>query len=137
MSKHEFFEWVYYFISYEGIFVTLSTIVNAFFVLYVLGFLKNQNQLVDTISVFLKVFIGLFLIVRFNPFYNVLTYRKNFSEFDRKVVYSAGCYILIINGIVVYNDYLSKEQETIQQKLDRAKALLKEAANAGASQAKE
>jgi hypothetical protein len=123
MKKKNFSSWISYLLSYEGIFVSLSTIVNAFFALYFLGFLKNQNDLVDMISLFLKVFIGLFLIVRFNPFYDVLTYRHTFSEFDRKVVYSAGSYILIINGIVVYNDYISKPQKLIQQELDRAKGL--------------
>ena len=125
MKTKIFSGWLSYFFSYEGIFVILSTVVNAFFIFYALGFLKDQNQLVETISVFLKVFIGVFLVVRFNPFHNVLKERKTFSEFDRKVVYSAGVYMLIINGIVVYNNYVTKEKQQIKQHLDHRKGLHK------------
>jgi hypothetical protein len=131
MRSNIFYRWLSYLVSYEGIFVILSTVVNVFVISYALGFLKNQHQSVDTISLFLKVFIGLFLVVRFNPFDNVLHERKIFSELDRKVVYSAGFYILMINGVVVYNNYITKEEEKIKQRLQSAKTHKKEGGGEG------
>jgi hypothetical protein len=96
---------VYSFISYEYVFVILSTIVNIFFVLYFLGFLKNKNALVETISFYLKIFIGFFLVIKFNPFYTFSSYGDKFTGLDKKIVFSAGLYITIINLIVLYNDY--------------------------------
>jgi hypothetical protein len=96
---------IYSFISYEYLFVILSTIVNIFFVLYFFGFLKNQNSLVERISFYLKIFIGLFLVVKFNPFYTFSAYGDKFTDLDKKIVFSAGLYITVINFIVLYNDY--------------------------------
>lgn len=106
----------YSLLTYETAFVALSTIVNIFFVLYFLGFLKNKNTLVETISFFLKIFIGLFLALKFNPFYSFTNHGNKFTNLDRRIVFSAGMYILIINSIVLYDNYL---KETSRKKLSK------------------
>jgi hypothetical protein len=111
----DFFQKMYSFVTYETAFVTLSTIVNVFFILYFFGFLKDKNELVETISGYLKIFIGIFLVVRFNPFFTFPGNSKKFTEFDRTVVFSAGCYVLIITGIGKYTEYLIKEENRIKK----------------------
>jgi hypothetical protein len=102
----------YSFLTYESIFVILSTVVNIFFVLYFFGFLKNKNALVENISFYLKIFIGIFLVVKFNPFYTFANYSNKFTNLDKKIVFSAGVYIVIINLIVLYNDYQKKNNKS-------------------------
>jgi hypothetical protein len=118
------FKNVYSFISYEYVFVILSTIVNIFFVLYFLGFLKNKNALVESISFYLKLFIGFFLVVKFNPFYTFSSYGDKFTGLDKKIVFSAGIYITIINLIVLYNDYQKKNKTFSVTKKDEQISLL-------------
>jgi hypothetical protein len=115
-----FLKSIYSFVNYQRAFVFLSTIVNVFFLLYFFGFLKNQNEMVETISFYLKIFIGIFLVVKFNPFYNFATNHKKFTEFDRTVVFSAGSYLLIINGIGIYNSYLKDKEQKLKRMIDPA-----------------
>ena len=103
MSVKKIYEGYYSFVSKEMIFVMLSFLVNAFFILYLLGFLKNKNIWIETISFYLKMFIGIFLVLKFNPFYSFTQFENKFTTFDKRVVFSAGVYILIINFIVFYN----------------------------------
>ena len=110
MKSNDFLHQTYTFVTYESVFVGLSTIVNVFFILYFFGFLQGKNELVERISFFLKVFIGVFLVVRFNPFYPLSNHPKKLTEFDRKVVFSAGCYMLIIYGIGLYDAVVAKDQ---------------------------
>ncbi len=109
----DFWNSTYRFVNYQKAFVLLSTVVNVFFLLYFFGFLKDQNELVESISFYLRIFIGLFLVLKFNPFYFIPTDRRKFTEFDRRVVFSAGVYVLIINGIGTYNDYIFKKNISV------------------------
>ena len=88
----------------DYIYIVLTGIVNTFFVLYFLGFLKNKNELVEKISILLKLFIGIFLTLKYNPFYKLMD--SKFTEFDKNLVFSAGVYIILINSIVAYNSYI-------------------------------
>jgi hypothetical protein len=119
------FKNIYSFVSYETTFVVLSTIINAFFVLYFLGFLKNKNALVETISFYLKLFIGAFLVLKFNPVYSFTNQGDKFTRLDKKVVFSAGMYILIINGIEFYNKYVSKQiKKEVNMSLDATNTII-------------
>lgn len=102
---------VYSLITYQTAFVALSTVVNVFFLLYFLGFLKNRYAMVETISFYLKMFIGVFLVLKFNPFYTIPSYGNKFTNLDKTIVFSAGAYILVINLIVLYNDYVNKKNK--------------------------
>ena len=46
---------------------------------------------------FIKIYISGLLIYKFNPFYNKT---GNISEFDRKIVFSAGIYLLMTTTII-------------------------------------
>lgn len=113
----DFYKGLYSFVSYQTAFVALSTVVNVFFLLYFLGFLKNQNELVERISFYLKMFIGLFLVFKFNPFYTFASSSKKLTEFDRTVVFSAGCYMLIISAIGIYTDYVKQKEDELNKQI--------------------
>jgi hypothetical protein len=54
-----------------------------------LGLFGNAPQYLGTLQYWIKIYISLFLIYRFNYFKKV-----NFSELDRKVAFSAGLFLL-------------------------------------------
>lgn len=99
----------------DYVYIVLSGIVNTFFVLYFIGFLKNKNELIEKISILLKLFIGIFLSIKYNPFYKVMD--SKFTSFDRNLVFSSGVYIVLINSIVAYNDYVMNKK-MIEEKLN-------------------
>lgn len=108
---------VYSFVTTERVFVILSTIVNTFFLLYFLGFLKNKNQTVESITFYLKIFISLFLISKFNPYYSIHFQNNQFTKFDREVAFAAGCYLLTVNGIEFYNKTYSIIKQVEETKI--------------------
>lgn len=73
-----------------------NTIINLIiifsYIIYITGYIgvtiisPNNIHYVQNIA---KVYIALFLIIRFNPFTN-----SNFTELDRKIVYNAGIFLL-------------------------------------------
>ena len=87
-------------------FITVfSWISKIILVLYIIGFFQVKPAQFIKINFVIKVMIALFLIYRFNK------YRKQkvqFTELDRKVVYSAGLYILIISFADILNMYTEK-----------------------------
>ena len=87
-----------------------SWISKIIFFLYIVGFFKNKgSQFVET-TFFFKVMIALFLIYRFND------YRKkqiHFKELDRKTVYSAGIYILLLSFVDIFDTYTQKIRSII------------------------
>lgn len=87
----------------ETLFVFFSTIANTFFLLYFLGVLKNKYALVETITFYLKIFISLFLIFQFNPFYPLTTHGNKLTNLDRNVAFAAGVSLLAVYAIEFYN----------------------------------
>lgn len=68
-----------------------------------LGLSAKAPQYLNTLQSFVKIYVSLFLLVRFNPFRHV-----KFTGLDAKVAFSAGLFLLgttAINGIL--NSYLS------------------------------
>lgn len=67
--------------------------------LYIIGISNSAITKLDTIDKYLRIYISLFLIYRFNPF------RKNyeFTSLDRKIAFSAGLFIFTATflGIVI------------------------------------
>ena len=55
-----------------------------------LGWSSSASAYLVTIDYYIKIYICLFLLFRFNPFTKITT----FTELDRKIVFSAGLFIL-------------------------------------------
>jgi hypothetical protein len=66
-------------------------------------------QYLETLKSFLRIYIGLLLVINYNPY--TYTERK-FGEFDRQLVFSSGIFLLltstIISSIESYIQYNAK-----------------------------
>jgi uncharacterized membrane protein (DUF485 family) len=86
--------------------------LNASFILYIivlLGVGGYAPQYLETLKSFLRIYIGLLLVINYNPY--TYTDRK-FGEFDRQLVFSSGIFLLltstIISSIESYIQYNAK-----------------------------
>jgi uncharacterized membrane protein (DUF485 family) len=86
--------------------------LNASFILYIivlLGVGGYAPQYLETLKSFLRIYIGLLLVINYNPY--TYTERK-FGEFDRQLVFSSGIFLLltstIISSIESYIQYNAK-----------------------------
>ena len=75
-------------------------LINISFVLYIIvllgigGFAPTYLRYLRT---FLQIYIGILLVLRYNPF----TYKgKDFGEFDRRLVFSSGIFLLLSTAII-------------------------------------
>jgi len=78
------------------LFIILSYIL---YIITALGIFANAPAYLDTLQYYAKIYICLFLIIRFNPFKKV-----EFTDLDRKVAFSSGLFLLsttIINQILI------------------------------------
>ena len=66
----------------------------------ILGLSVNAPEYLNTIQSFMRIYISLFLIYRFNAFRKV-----KFTDYDAKISFSAGLFLLgstAIDGIIKY-----------------------------------
>ena len=80
-----------------------SYITKISLVLFMVGIFQSKPSYLIEINFFIKILIALFLIYRFNSH---RTQKIVFTELDRKVVYSAGTYILLISFIDISEKYM-------------------------------
>jgi hypothetical protein len=74
------------------IFVVVSYVLYG---LTILGLSKNAPEYIDTLDKYIKIYICLYLIYRFNPIrVRFFGEKVKFTELDRKIVYSAALFIL-------------------------------------------
>ena len=87
----------------------------ASFLLYIIstiGLYDRAPQYILYIDIALKLFIGLFLIFRFNPLVKI-----QFNEFDKQIIFSAGIFILLSTTITSF--MLNKIQYKIKQNVQK------------------
>ena len=74
--------------------------INISFVLYIivlLGIGGLAPQYLEYLNTFLQLYIGVLLIITFNPF----TYKdRQFDEFDRQLVFTSGIFLLLSTTII-------------------------------------
>jgi hypothetical protein len=71
-----------------------SIVTKIYIILFILGIIQVKPTKFLELNLIMKILIAAFLIYRFNPYFQE---NKNFTELDRKISYSAGCFILIIS----------------------------------------
>ena len=86
-----------------------NTIFNIFIIsnylvygLLAFGIISNYPQYLSLFDNFIKIYISLFLLLRFNPLRRI-----KFTELDRKIAFSAGVFIFTtstLNQILMYLD---------------------------------
>jgi len=92
---------------------TLFIIIS--YILYgisIIGLSRNAPMYIQTLDSYVKIYICLFLIYRFNPLRNKI----EFTELDRKIVFSAGLFILTTTAI---NKIALNYLDDIKSKLKR------------------
>ena len=87
--------------------------LNLSYILYfiaLLGITSFAPEYLSYLKFFLKIYIGLLLIYFYNP---IIYKEKKFTDFDRKLVFSAGIFLLlsttIVSGIEKYIQETSKK----------------------------
>jgi hypothetical protein len=86
---------------HEKMFDIIIIVSYILIVISALGLSQTAPSYLDKLDTYLKIYVCLFLIWRFNPF------RKNvlFNELDKKIAFSAGLFILtttILNNYLIY-----------------------------------
>jgi cytochrome c biogenesis protein CcdA len=92
---------------YQNIFLYGLNFSYILYFIVMLGISSLVPKYLSYLRVFLKIYIALLLIY----FYNPLTYReKKFTNFDRKLVFSAGIFLLLSTTIVDSVELFLKEK---------------------------
>jgi phosphoglycerol transferase MdoB-like AlkP superfamily enzyme len=104
---------------YQWLYETNNFIFNiGITIIWILIFLSFVNfysdktkMILSIVSYYIRIYVCIFLIVRFNPFYSIFTKKKFvFTDLDRKIAYSSGITILTtdINLIQTISDLFNK-----------------------------
>lgn len=81
------------------------------FLSFVNFYSEKTKMILSIVSYYIRIYVCVFLIVRFNPFYTMFTKKKFvFTDLDRKIAYSSGITILTtdINLIQTISDLFNK-----------------------------
>jgi hypothetical protein len=87
-----------YQIFFFNIFIVLSYVL---IIISFLGFSNTAQSYLITMDYYVRIYICLFLIWRFNPFRKL----DNFTDLDRKIAFSAGIFILTTSALKKYLIY--------------------------------
>lgn len=80
------------------------------YIIIALGLSANAPQYLDELQNFIKLYISLFLIYRFNSFRRV-----KFTGLDAKIAFSAGVFLLATTAInTIIQNYLSELNQYIE-----------------------
>jgi FlaA1/EpsC-like NDP-sugar epimerase len=83
--------------------------------LFVFGIFKKAPQYLEVLDYYIKIYISLFLLWRFNIF----RYNIHFTELDRKIVFTAGLFLFTTTAVnTILMQYLKNAKDTVIQKLD-------------------
>ena len=100
----------------HGAFTIFIVIIYFLYAVSIIGLSTTAPKYIETLDSYIKIYICLFLIYRFNPFRS----RIEFTELDRKIVFSAGLFILAtttINKIAL--TYLDNIRYKINEKSNK------------------
>jgi len=82
-------------------------------ILSFLGLSSNASLILSKIDYYVRVYICLFLIWRFNPFRSYY----EFTNLDRKITFTAGLFILTTSVLSNYLDNIQRYLNVFKQKL--------------------
>ena len=90
-----------------NIFIIISWLL---YISFAVGIFIQAPQYLNTLDYYVKIYISLFLLYRFNPFRKI-----KFNELDRKIVFSSGIFLFTSSAL---NEYLKKYLEKITKQLE-------------------
>jgi hypothetical protein len=65
-------------------------IIHLTYAIVLVGLVEAEPSYLTTIEYYVKVYVSIFLILRFNPYYHT----RQFTETDRRIVFSAAIFIV-------------------------------------------
>jgi len=93
-------------------FIAVSWII---LVMLFLGVFHEKPHYFHNIEIVMKIYVGFFLMIRYNPF-NVFGLKFKFTELDRKIIFSAGLIILSTTLIKEYLYFIKDLNKSIKDK---------------------
>ena len=78
-----------------------------------LGLSQTAPKYLESLDYYIRIYICLFLIWRFNP----LRTHYEFTDLDRKIAFSAGAFILTTTALNQYLDDIKNKVKTYLKKL--------------------
>ena len=86
-----------------NLFTIIIYITWALYISILLGLSVNAPQYLDDLQYYVKIYVSVFLIYRFNPLRRV-----NFTRLDAKIAFSAGLFLITTTAInTILKTYLS------------------------------
>jgi hypothetical protein len=85
--------------EFQSNLITGITVITYFlYIVIALGLSANAPRYLNDLVYYTKIYVGLFLVVRFNPFTRV-----KFTPLDARIAFNAGMFLLfatVLNGIL-------------------------------------
>lgn len=93
---------------------SITAITYTLYIVIALGISASAPRYLEDLVYYTKIYVSLFLIVRFNPFRSV-----KFTPLDAKIAFNAGMFLLfatIVNGILAnYVNIIKNDVKTLTQ----------------------
>ena len=100
----------------EGVFDIVIYITYFLIVITALGFSQYAPTYLNDLDYYVRIYVSLFLIIRFNPFTNL-----KFTELDRKIAFTSGLFVITTTVIAEYVTKISNKTKTfIVNQFDQA-----------------
>ena len=106
MNKQELHSWQ------EKLFTLFIYTSYILIILSSFGLSEWAPKYLDNLDYYIRIYICLFLIWRFNP----LRTRYEFTDLDRKIAFSAGVFILTTTALNKYLDYIKDHIKRVFKK---------------------
>lgn len=98
---------------YEYVFYYGTNISYFLYILALFGVGGYAPEYLQYLKMFLKYYIGFLLVILFNPFIYI---ERKFSDFDRKIAFSAGVFLLLSSTIISsIEQYLTNQTKDLIQ----------------------
>ena len=91
--------------AFDIVFIILYLLI----VISALGFSKNAQKYIEQLDYYIKIYVCLFLMWRFNP----LRSQYEFTNLDAKIAFTAGFFILTTT---ILNEYLTNLKDKASSK---------------------
>ncbi len=88
----------------------LGYIYTLFMILFIVGFFKTTPPLFLKFTFAIKVLLALFLIYRFNPYFNK---RVQFTPLDREIVLFSAFFIIVSSFTDYVNSFLGEARKLV------------------------
>jgi hypothetical protein len=83
------------------------------YILFAIGIFKSAPQYLEKLDYYVKIYISVFLLWRFNPFRTI-----HFTELDRKIAFSAGIFLFTTSAVnQILTTYLMDVKNNIISKI--------------------